>query len=514
MTVSKPSVTISLIPANESISTGPQRVLFVGQMTTGTAVSGVLSQDVGNANEWDALFGANSMLAGAIRTFRKINKVTPIDVIPLADATGVNASGTVAFTGPSTAAGTIYVTVGSYTNHRYALAITSGMTATQIGAALVTAITADTKAPFTAVNTTGSVAITYVHDGTEGNYVGLRVEGSVAGVGVTVTAFASGATNPTLTGIFSVVADTRYQTVVWPTGYATTEVLANFLDPRFNPTNAILDGVMIQTSVDSKANIKTAVTAMNNQNAVIVAVKAISNTTWKGNMAQEFPFVVSAHIAALRSLRLTQDANIASYVTTTTGTLDTIGGPAIAGLPYFNTPMDFIPLIPVGMGWSASDIDELLVAGASAFGNNRTNNRVILGDFVTTYKNDAAGNVDVTFKYLNNVDVGSTVREYYWNNFKKQYSQSRLTEGDLVPNRSMANPKSIEGYADQIYDELSGVDYVLLQRGEAAKTFFKENRKATVNMSTGTCTFVAQVPIITQLRSIIFPMQIAFSVAS
>lgn len=44
MTISKPDVTISLLPASLAVRPEPFKVLIVGQMLTGTAISGTLVQ--------------------------------------------------------------------------------------------------------------------------------------------------------------------------------------------------------------------------------------------------------------------------------------------------------------------------------------------------------------------------------------------------------------------------------------------------------------------------------------
>lgn len=514
MTISRPKVTINLVPANEAVSTGPQRVLIVGQMSQGNAVAGELVEDVGNANEWDALFGQKSMVAGMVRAFRKINRVTRVDVIPLADAVGSNSTSTISLSGEATASGKYYLTVGSYLDHRVEIVVDDGDTADIVATEIAARITAMPNVPVTASAASGVVTITYIHDGEEGNYMNIRLEGTVAGLAPSVAAFTGGATNPTLTTMFNQISDERYQTIVWPTSYNRSIILTNLLDQRFNVNNIILDGIMIQTAVDNKTNLKALANALNSQCGVIMGLKSVNDSMWKGNGAQEIPHIVSSYVAALRSLRLTQGSNIAKYVTTTTGSLDTFGGPALASLPYFNTPMDYLPSIPVGKGFSPSDIEELVDSGISTLGNNRSINKVILGDLVTTYKTDSAGNADVTFKYLNNVDVASAVREYFSNNLRKQYAQCRLTEGDLIPNRSIANAASIGGYLDKLYSDLSGTDFVLLQKGEAARKFFKENRNVSLNLRDGRVTVTMQVPIVTQLREIIATMQIAFSTNS
>lgn len=513
MAVSKPSVTISLLPANQEISTSPQRVLFVGQkVTAGTAVAGELAANIGNDGEEDALFGSNSMLAAAIRAFRKINPNTAIDAIPLADhGSGVAATGTLTFTGTASAAGTLYVTVGSAFNHRFTLPVASGATAASLATALVALVNGDTDCPVTASALSGAVTFTADNAGTEGNLIGLRMEGSVAGITGALVAMASGATNPTLTGIFNVCADTRYQTVVWPSSWGGAEVLTNFLDGRFNVNNDVKDGVVIRSLVDTKANHVSALAALNNKNEVYFCGKLVNDTLWKGNGWQEIPMVVSAYFAAVRSLRFTPDVDLSRYVTTTTGLLDSIGGPALASLPYFNTPIPYLNVIPVGKDWTMAEVETLAAAGGSVIGNNRSNNTVIVGDVLTTYKTDPAGNTDVTFKYLNSVDTGSNVREYFFNNSKNQYAQTRLTNGDLLPGRSMANRQSIAAYFAKLYQDLAGSDYVLLQAGEEALNFFKTNLVITLDLAQGKVTATAQVPIVTQLRSIIMPMQIAFT---
>lgn len=515
MTISKPSVSITILPANQSISTAAHRVLIVGQMkTTGTASQNALTENIDNSGGEDALFGADSMVAAMVRAFRRRNKVTPLDVIAFTDASGTNASGTVAFSGTATESGTLYVTVGSYKNHRYAVPVTAADTATTVGAALVALIAADTKAPFTSVNTTGSVAITYDHDGLEGNYTGLRVEGTVAGITTTVTAFASGATQPAAmtASMWDLIGDKRYHTIVWPTSYTRSLVHDDLLEDRWNVNNTVLDGLAVQCQIASKADIVTAADALNVKSGFGVALKLINDTYFKGNMAQEFGYVVAAQVAALRALRLTEGANLSGYVNANVGPNDIYGGPALASLPYFNTPLYDLPVIPTGKGFTISEIEDLRDAGISTLGNNPANNTVILGECLTYYKTDTAGNVDPTFSFVNAVDTSSQVREYFVNNLRAQFSQCRLTEGDLIPNRSIANQKSIEAFMDKLFLELGSENYVLVQSGEAARKFFKANRSVSLNLATGTVTINMQVPIVTQLREIVATMQIAFSV--
>ncbi len=109
------------------------------------------------------------------------------------------------------------------------------------------------------------------------------------------------------------------------------------------------------------------------------------------------------------------------------------------------------------------------------------------------------------------LDTSTSVREFMFNNLKARYSQSRLTEGDLQPGRNMANQASIEAFLDSLYIILSGDEWVLVQAGESALKFFKENRSVSLDLLTGTVTVNMQVPIVVGLRVFVITMQIAFS---
>jgi hypothetical protein len=193
------------------------------------------------------------------------------------------------------------------------------------------------------------------------------------------------------------------------------------------------------------------------------------------------------------------------------GALDNFGGPAIASLPYFNTTLWNLPLINPGEEWTDSEVSQLIAAGGTVLGNNPSNTNIIMGTTVTTYYSDSAGNLDPTFTFLEYEDTISQIREYFYNNLRARFAQCRLTEGDVVPNRNMANAQVISSFLDGLYNDLSGQNYVLTQAGETARTFFKNNRTVTLDLATGTATVTMQVPIVTQLREITATMQIAFS---
>ncbi len=508
----KPDITVNIIPAFQKEQNEAQKILFIGQkITSGTAVAGDLITSIGNANEQDTLFGKTSMLAAMIRAGKKINNIVRYDAIALDDdGSAVVATGTVAFSGTATAAGSITVYVGSLVNHAHTLAIASGDTADNIGDALVVLIAADTDSPVSSANVTGTVTLTAINKGLAGNSIGIKVEGSAAGITLATTLMASGATNPSLTNLFDPVQDVRYQSVVWPTSYTLADVIS-FLDDRFNIDDVLLDGQAFYSETDTFSNLDTKITALNSKSLVFFTNKIVSDTLYKGSAIFELDYVRAAEFAAFNALRLTDGAEISRYVIATTGARDSFGGAALASKPFFNTPFFDLPLIPVNKGFSRAEAASLSIAGGSLMINNTANTQLITSEVLTTYKTDVAGNDDLSFRFLNYVETITGIREYFFNNLKSEYVQSRLTEGDVVGLRSMANPAIIKSFIIGLYNDLSEVNFVLTQAGEAAHNFFIQNLNVTVDLETGLATVDMVVPIVTQLRKIEVDLQLSFS---
>lgn len=508
MPISEPSVTFNIIPASQLAGVGDQKTLIVGQMLAGgSATAGDLIQDIGNDGSEDSLFGQRSHLAGMIRAFKRENKVSQIDAISLADSgTATKGTSVVTFAGTATASGEINIIVGSGKDHNYEVSISTGQSATVVGDTLAALITADLDAPFTAVNAAGVVTITAANGGTLCNDWGLKTENTVAGITTTLTGWLNGATDPSLTGVLDAVANIRYQTVVWPSAY-NLDTIASDLNAKFNVSNKILDGVAIQVKSDTLSNLKSYVSALNSQSVVVVGEKSVNLATRIGPSIMEMPDIVAAEMAAIRALRLTRDSNLTRYLTTTSSR-DQFGGMAIGSLPYFNTALPNLPVASPVDEFSDEDLNELNSNGVSTFGPNRAFNTTIFGEVVTTYLTDTAGNPDISYRYLNTVDTASLIREFFFENFKKRYAQSRLTEGDLLPGRDMANESSIRAFCNELYDALA--DEVLVQKGTAAKKDFNDNLAIVLTMSQGKVQITMAPLLVTQLRIVIGTIQINF----
>ena len=515
-TIRKPKTTINIVNASATVGNTEQRILFVGQKTSaGSATAGALVEAIANGGAEDALFGRDGMLATLIRANKVRNQQVQVDAIALDDnGSGVDATGTIAVTGTATEAGTLTVITGSERNFKFSIAVASGDAATAVGLAIETAVNANLDVPVTALNATGTVTMTAINAGTYGNSIPLEVRGAVAGLTTTVTGMASGATDPVLTAVFDVIADKRYQAIVWPYPNDTAE-LRTLLDARFNADGKVLDGVGFTALADTVSNLKILGAALNSESLVIIGDQQETETNYSGPAIVEIPMVVASQFAGFRGLRLdTGGFSIADLVIATNGPLDAFGGPALASKPYFNTP--FAELVPMqtGRGFDDSEIKDLEDDGISVIGNNIANNTVISGTFVTTYKTDTAGNPDITFTFLNFVDTAIQVREFLFNNQRSRFGQSRLTEGDVIKGRDMANEVIIRSFLKRLYQDLSGPDFVLLESGEDALNFFDDNLVIILDKATGKVTEQIEVPLVTQFREISATLKIAFSTTS
>lgn len=517
--ISQPNTQVSIVNASVAVENTAQKVLFIGQkLAAGTATALALDENILNDNSEDTLYGKASMLAGMIRAAKKENKVTIMDAISLADDGGTTAAtGTIVLaSGPTTEAGTLVVTLSSEQNHELSIAVASGDTVTEIGdlidVAVAAAVTAD-GLPVTSNNVAGTITFTAANGGTLGNDIGISITGTIAGITHSVTVMTGGATDPTLTAVFDAIGENRYQTIIWPYA-ADTAVLRTLLDARFNVDNRVQDGIGITGSQDSLSNHTTLLDALNSQSLTYLTDKLESETSYKAAAQFELAYVKSAIFGAIRALRLTDGASISQYVITTNGPLDAFGGPALASKPYFNTSLPNLPLIKTGRGWTGTEIETLGDSGGSVLGQNSAGNAAIVGEVLTTYKTDSAANPDISFKFMNYVDTSSQAREYFFNNLKSRFAQSRLTEGDVIKGRDMANSLTIRAFCESLYLDLSGPDFVLLQTGETAVQFFKDNLTIVLDLVNGKATITMIVPLVTQLREIVATMKITFTTES
>jgi hypothetical protein len=315
---------------------------------------------------------------------------------------------------------------------------------------------------------------------------------------------ASGATNPALTSLFDPVADKRYTSIVYPAVWGVS-TLTTFTEARFNVDNKIVDGVGIVCKDATYADSNSALDALNQKTLAYISNALISSSTHKGGAIFESPLVIAAYAAAYRELRLTVGANVSTITTNN----QSIGGNFFGGIPYHNTPFSLLPVIETGNDFSDEECVELESSGGWLLRNNPANTVVISNEAVTTYKTDALGQPDITFKYLNYVDTFTITRAYFSNNLKADFSQHILTTGQLIAGRPMVNAEGFVARMMGYYSALSGINgnnnYVLLRAGTEEAKAFKQaiEDSIVITLSTGTITTESIANTVTQLRNII-----------
>mgnify|MGYP000253330102 CR=1 FL=1 len=458
MPLANPDVTASLRAAGVTVGLAPERLLFVGQQNGGTAVSGALQENILDDNSWDALYGEDSAIAAAIRRARRRNGETIFDAIGLDDnGAGVAATGLITISGAATEDGELIVYVGSKKFNEYKIAVANLDARGDIASAIAAAITADTKSLVTAAAVLGVVTLTAKNKGTFGNTIGIKIDGTVGGVGAVVTGMASGATDPVVVGVFDVVGNQRYQGIVYQFDQELDEVV-DFLDDRFNVANDVLDGrAFVGSKPDTFSNLLTLGGTLNSKSLCLTANKLISETDHVGPAVFEVPFVKAAEFAGTRALRRTDEAVLGDLVIARTPK-DSFGGPWQNSKPYFNTPFPDLKTPDVNDSFSDVEIEQLKDAGIWVIDTNRPFTAVIAGEVVTTYKTDPAGNPDPTFSFLNYVDTATTCREYIVNNTRARYPQYRATGGALINGVDSANEASVAAFVVEMFGDLADLD--------------------------------------------------------
>lgn len=491
---------------DQKIPVGNRIPLILAQGTSsGSFTSGALVENI--ANDFGtaaALCGAGSIAQIMIDTFKALNKGRLDAIIVSDNGSGVAASTTLVFTASTPAAGTMHISIGSYVNNRYEIPVTTSSTATTLGDALVAAIAADTYAPITASNSSGTVTLTAKSKGTEGNKIGQRVEGIPTGVTVTLTAFSSGATDPSLSGVLTKIDEKRYDII---TELAFLSTVKTHLEAKFNSSNAILDGIAYVTNTDTYANLQTALAPATLASQVIqyTCNKKVADSDFKGPALLELDYAVSSTMGALRSLRLTNGAILNPFMVGNNNR----GGAFTAGLPYQNMRLNNLTTIPTGKGFTQTEMVALGNLGGSTMSMDSGGVVAVTNPFwLTCYKAATPTAIGLTYRTVNKNDCATIAREYIFTNMKNTFAQAALTAGSIPAYVQIliANEKSIRAYIVGLWQDLwQDPAYTVLQ-GDTSILQDEFNRNLQVNIDTasGAVTGSMVINLMGQLTSFSF----------
>ena len=515
MPISLPNVNINVVSANTVLGIGSRRDLIVVQTPNATANALVTGVESLTQTELDAQFGASSYARFMIQQWLDTNQTgnnikAELAVIELLDGVAATAAtATLTLTNAATAAGTISLSILSEKLFSQDIAVDSGDAAADVGVAITAAFSA-VSAPFVVSDdAAGVVTITASDLGTIGNNFGLKFTGVPAGLTLTLTSgFTGGTVPPTVTNLFDLVGGIRYQGILWPEDLnASIDVPVDYLDSNFNVANDIMDGVAFHGFIDTLANDKAEVNALNSKSLIVGGDNISSASNISGPEIMHPVDWSWIELMAIRSRRLTDGASISSVVATNASN-DQFGSKSLASLPYFNTPLDGTPVTVSATLFDSAEQAELNTAGYSVLSSNKPGTQMLTGVIVTTYKTDVSGNADPSFKKLNYVDTSSVAREFIFNNLKSDLNQSRLTIGELLDGVSMNNEASIKalffGYMALLQDA------AIVRKGAAETKLYRDATTISIDLATGSVTINTILPIVTQLETVNVVLQLSF----
>jgi len=373
--------------AQQGASVLPYTALLIGpKLAAGTALAHEVKR-VANDEDPKTWFGAGSILAQMCAAFRAANPTTDLRAVAVADdAAGVAATGSIAFSGSATAAGTLALYIGG---RAVKVGVTTSMTSAALATALAAAIGANTDLPVTAAVDgveTGQVNLTAKHKGLCHNELDIRLnyygESTPAGITPTITAMADGATNPDLADLIAALGDAWYQIIAMPfSDAASLTAMETELARRWGPL-VMIEGHCFTAANDTFANLGTLGESRNSPHVTIMGAGKVPNAPWE----------VAACVAA---------------VTAYYGQMD----PA---RPFQTLPMTGILPPAEGERLTREERDLLLHDGISTFTVD-SGGVVRIERVITTYKENAAGAVDTAYLDVNTVLTLGYLR-YDWRN--------------------------------------------------------------------------------------------------
>ena len=282
----------------------PFKALMIGQRLSGGSVAALTPIRITSVAQAKNYFGEGSVIHRQAMGWFADNTATEIWAVAFDDPTGAAAAGDITFTGPATAAGTLSIYIAG---ERIQVAVASADTATEIAAAVNTAINAKEGLPVTSAVNGGDdtqVDITFRHDGTLGNEIDIRLnyfegEETPAGVGATITQLTGGTGVPDFSTLWPVLGDDHYNVFVCPyIDAASITEIENELESRAGPLRQI-EAVMFAAKDDTHSNLGTYGDSENSE--------FISVISPAGNGSPTPAFEIGANYAALAAYHLNID---------------------------------------------------------------------------------------------------------------------------------------------------------------------------------------------------------------
>ncbi len=423
-----------------------QRTLIIGQITaSGNAVVNVpvLGQGVSDAK---AKGGLGSMLALMTAAYKASDDFGEIWLLPLADAPGsAAATGSIAVSGTPTATGVVSLYVAG---QLLSLTATTGETATDIATGLAALVNSTPDLPVTAAAAGATVTLTAKNKGFGGNEIDLRLnyrgtaggERTPEGLVLTITAMASGATNPPLAAALANLGDEPFDFIVSPyTDTASLDALKNLLNDRTGRWSyaSQIYGHVFAAHRGTLAGLATAGNARNNQHESIMGFNNSPSPGW----------VWAADIAGAAAVALRADP----------------------GRPLQTLTLSTVLAPPAASRFTLGERNTLLWDGISTF-TVAQDGTVAIENLITTYQVNAYSVADDSYLQVETLFLLMFVLRAQRSLITSKYGRVKLAADGtrFAPGAAIVTPAVIKADLIAQYSELEYNGYV-----QDAKAFAK-----------------------------------------
>lgn len=430
-----------------------QRTLIIGQVTaSGNAVVSVpvLGQGVSDAQ---AKGGLGSMLALMTSAYKASDDFGEIWFLPLADAAGSTAaSGTVAVAGTPTATGVVSLYIAG---QLLSLTVTAGEAAADIATALAALVASSPNLPVTAAANGLTVTLIAKNKGQAGNEIDLRLnyrgtaggEATPAGLTLTVTPMASGATNPVLGAALANLGDEPFDFIVCPyTDTASLDALKALLNDRtgrWSYANQIY-GHVFAAQRGTLATLATAGNARNNQHETIMGFNNSPTPAW----------LWAADVAGAAAVALRADP----------------------GRPLQTLALSTVLAPPTASRFMLGERNTLLWDGISTF-TVASDGTVAIENLITTYQKNAFGSADDSYLQVETLFLLMFVLRAQRTLVTSKYGRVKLAADGtrFAPGAAIVTPSIIKADLIAQYSELEYNGYVQDAAAFAAGLIVEKN---------------------------------------
>lgn len=418
-----------------------QRSLLVGQrMSTGTVAAETLVQ-VTNADQAATYFGRGSNLHQMAEAYFKNDRRGVVYAVALDDVgAGSAAQGVIGVTGTATESGTISLYIGG---RLVPIPVAVGDDANAVTASILTYLTEGSYYADLPVTSSeiAPITLTAKHKGTLGNGIDIRLnwggeeagEKTPAGLTISITPMAGGATDPDVADAIAAVGDESFDFIVQPYALATPlDAWRDLLAERWEYDQQIY-GCVFSAKVGTHGALTTLGLTRNDPHMVIPGLYDTPTPAW------EFAAAYAARCAAGNA------------------------GDGLRDDPA--RPLQTLPLVgvkapPMASRFTQAERDTLLHSGIAT--TYVEGGYVRIERAITTYQENAFGAADDAYLDVESVFTLMAVVRAQRSRITSRYPRHKLADDGAVfgPAQAITTPSLIKGELVALYGELETLGLV------------------------------------------------------